>query len=241
VSEKGAADVIHVVVANFDEHGRPVDPVEEGLNEQVKLIPRANTKTAEMEFKCQLAPAQPVTLCPLAHLWDLEEEHLPRGFTAADFPTRTVGIIATPNDLELYGDMIFTDPPVYEARASLLYKHDWKPQCYITGERTVKSDFPLTVRGFLDAAFRMPGVTRVHEEVYFEDPAIGSGVFRRKSFEEALSFEETVSERIRLHGGHYDLMFNRSPVCFKRVSILRHDEWVSEETKFAEQVREAGC
>lgn len=128
--------------------------------------------------------------------------------------------------------MIFTDPPAYEASASLLYTHSLNPESYITGERTVKSDVPLTVRGFLDATFRIQGVTRV-QPMHCEGQVISSGVFGSKSFEEA------VSERIRLHGGHFDLVFNRSPVCFRGIHVLSSREWVDEEEKFAEQVREA--
>jgi hypothetical protein len=199
--------------------------------EEVKLVPRPNIKTADMEFTCQLAPTQPATLCPLAHLWNLDEERLPKGFQAADPPSCTVGIIATPSELELYGDMIFTDPPVYEACAKLWYSHNKNRQCYITGERTVKSEFPLTVRGFLDTAFRMRGEISVHD---VECEAHVAGALLQDT-----SFEEVICEWIRQLGGHFDLVFNRSPVCFKGVSILRSDEWISEEKKFAEQVREA--
>jgi hypothetical protein len=210
----------------FNGHGFPV------VGEVVKLIWRANYQTADMEFTCQFAPVQPVRLCPLAHLWDLAADRLPRCLIADDSFTCSVGIIATPGEVELYGDLVFTDPPIYEACAKLQYSHSSHSQyqeCYITGERTVKSDYPLTVRGFLDAAFRMRGELSVHYE-YCDDPV--AGVVHRER-----SFEEVVSELIRQLGGHFDLVFNRSPVCFKGVSVLLSDEWVSEEEKLAEQVR----
>jgi hypothetical protein len=206
-------------------------PAEGESNEEVKLIPRANTRTADMEFNCQIVPIPPVTICPLAQLWELKDDQLPTGFTAADSPARTVGISATSSELELYGDMILTDPPVYEACAKLWYSHSQIEGCYIVGERTVKSDFPLTVRGFLDAAFRMNGETSVHDESC-DDPIAGVVLHND-------SFEEVIFEWIRALGGHFDLVFNRSPVCFKGVQILRSDEWVDEERKFAEQLREA--
>jgi hypothetical protein len=215
----------------FDEYGLPVDPEEEEVNEEVMLIPRANAKTADMEFTCQLAPAQPTTLCPLTQLWDLKADWLPKNLTADDPFTCFVGIIATPHELELFGDMIFTDPPIYEACAKFWYSHNRNRECYITGERTVKSEYPLTVRGFLDAAFRMRGETNVHDESC-DDPVAGV-LFH------STSFEEVIYEWIRQLGGHFDLVFNRSPVCFRGVSGLRSDQWVSEEKKFAEQVREA--
>jgi hypothetical protein len=206
----------------FNGHGFPV------VGEDVKLVPRANSQTADMEFTCQLAPTQPVTLCPLAQLWDLKADRLPRCLTADDDPfTCSVGIIATPGEVELYGDMILTDPPIYEACAKLWYSHNRNRECYVTGDRTVKSDSPLTVRGFLDAAFRMRGEISVHDEDC-EDPV--AGVLLHD-----MSFEEVVSELIRQLGGHFDLVFNRSPVCFRGVSVLRSDEWVSEEGKYAEQ------
>jgi hypothetical protein len=216
---------------NIDKYGLPVNPEEGEDNEEIKLIPRANIKTAEMRFTCQLAPAQPTTLCPLAQLWDLKRDRLPKGFTTDNSPMCAVGIIATPQDVDLYGDMIFTDPPVHEACAKLWYSHNRIQGCYFTGERTVKSDFPLTVRGFLDAAFRMRGETTIHDES-LDDPVVGVVLHHT-------SFEEAISEWIRQLGGHFDLVFNRSPVCFKGVSVLRSDQWVDEEKKLAEQVREA--
>ena len=167
--------------------------------EEVKLIPHANVKTADMKFSCQLAPAQPATLCPLARLWELKEARLPKGCAADDC---TVGITATLDEVELYGNITCTDPPVYEAHASLLYTHSVHPESYMPGERTVKSYVPLTVRGFLDAAFRMQGVTRV-QRMRSEGQVISSGLFGSKSFEEA------VSERIQLQGGHFAFWFQR--------------------------------
>jgi hypothetical protein len=41
-------------------------PAEGESNEEVKLIPRANTRTVDMEFNCQIVPIPPVTICPLA-------------------------------------------------------------------------------------------------------------------------------------------------------------------------------
>jgi hypothetical protein len=218
----------------LDEYGLPIDPVESETNDEVKLVPRANSKTADMEFSCRIAPVQPITVCPLAQLWDLKKDQVPKGFTTtADSAIyNTIGITATPSELELYGAMLLADPPVYEACAKLWYSHSAIPGCYITGERTVKSGFPLTVRGFLDAAFRMKGETTVVHDEKFDDPV--AGVVLRSD-----SFEEVILERIRALGGHFDLVFNRSPVCFRDVRILRSDEWVHEERKFAEQLREA--
>jgi hypothetical protein len=78
----------------------------------------------------------------------------------------------------------------------------------------------------------MKGETTVVHDEKFDDPV--AGVVLRSD-----SFEEVILERIRALGGHFDLVFNRSPVCFRDVRILRSDEWVHEERKFAEQLREA--
>ena len=40
----------------FDENSLPVDPAEGEVNEEIKLVPRANSKSADMEFSCRIAP-----------------------------------------------------------------------------------------------------------------------------------------------------------------------------------------
>jgi hypothetical protein len=92
--------------------------------EKLKLVQLASNKTVDLEFKCQLAPVQPTTLCPLAQLWISREKRekngRPRRAMENESHTSNVAIIATPAELELYGDMIFANPPTYEARHDVL-------------------------------------------------------------------------------------------------------------------------
>lgn len=118
-------------------HGRAME------YEKIKLVQRASSTTADLEFKCQLAPVQPTTLCPLIQLWGSAEERRPRRSRKDESHTTTVAIIASPAELELYCDMIFADHPSYEARAKMCYEHSRLADCYIPGERVVRSDSPL--------------------------------------------------------------------------------------------------
>jgi len=212
---------------NLDSSGLPLGELH---LEEVKLFPRANTKTAKVEFSCQPSPVQPARICPLIHLWNVPENQLPEGFTTPNLPTCSVGITATPDELGKFGTMMFADPPIYEVCSRLHYRHNLNPKCYITGQRTVTSDSPLTIHGFLDAAFRMKGFTDVHDR---DD----TGRLIHQQIED--SFEEAVAERIQLHGGYFDLVFNRTPIFIKGIEILNNDRWDFMVRKRAEQQQEA--
>ena len=151
--------------SRLDSNGLPVGDLH---LQETKLLPRANTKTPYWESLCEPSPVQPARTCPLIHSWGIPKDQWPTELTDTDLPVTCVGIIATPEELARFGTMLFTDPPVYEVHAKLHYRHNRDANLYITGERHVKSEFPLTVHGFLDAAFRMPGDTCVHD-VDFRD------------------------------------------------------------------------
>lgn len=68
-----------------------------------------------------------------------------------------------------------------------------------------------------------------------QDPDAGGVTYHLTN----VSFEEAISERIRLRGGHFHLVFNKTPVCFTRLQIMRDDEWDFVVRNRAEQQREA--
>jgi hypothetical protein len=218
--------------SRLDSNGLPVGDLH---LQETKLLPRANTKTPYWESLCEPSPVQPARTCPLIHSWGIPKDQWPTELTDTDLPVTCVGIIATPEELARFGTMLFTDPPVYEMHAKLHYRHNRDANLYITGERHVKSEFPLTVHGFLDAAFRMPGDTCVHD-VGFRDVETG-GVSQRHMANS--SFEEAVADRIQLHTGYFNLVFNKTPIYLKGLQVLEDEQWDFMVDRRAEQQQHA--
>jgi hypothetical protein len=142
-------------------------------------------------------------------------------------------MVAQLDDLERFGDMILTDPPSYDARCSLYYRHMVKPACWVHGSgRTVRSKSPLTLRKLLDRAFRQIN----HTHVRFADPDSGNAM---RDTTTLTSFQEVIAEQCRLRGGHFELVPQNCTIQFGGFNFASSEYWEYMEEKRARMEQNA--